>query len=218
METIPTAEDIKGRRVVRFSAGHLAEHTNWTGVLVGYNTLYDTVHVYVDAPGNSESGSKITYSRKDVEWFDPKAAEEVAGETVQYRETTITVAGVAHVVRTERTGTVKQLEAAHTKAVKATIVDARRANLPTFIAAAEAAELKAKKSPGSWLLKEAAKDARNIVRRAERGTCHSHTSPWAASLKPLPKVRFTAEIPSYLVEVAPGHYATEEAAEQLTIC
>ena len=70
MDSAPTIEDITARRTVRFAKGHLAKHTGWTGTLVGYNDLYDTVHVYVDAPGNPESGSKITYSRKDVEFVE----------------------------------------------------------------------------------------------------------------------------------------------------
>jgi hypothetical protein len=40
-----------------------------------------------------------------------------------HRETIITVFGKSQVIRTERTGTVKQLEAAHTKAVRAALVE-----------------------------------------------------------------------------------------------
>jgi hypothetical protein len=41
-----------------------------------------------------------------------------------HRETTITVFGKTQVIRTEHTGTVKQLETAHTKAVRAALVEA----------------------------------------------------------------------------------------------
>lgn len=40
---------------------------------------------------------------------------------MQFRETTITIFGEARVIRTERTGTVRQLESAHTKAVRAAL-------------------------------------------------------------------------------------------------
>jgi hypothetical protein len=35
--------------------------------------------------------------------------------------------------------------------------------------------------------------------------------------KPHPPVRYTETAPEYLVEVEPGHYATDEAAEQLSL-
>jgi hypothetical protein len=203
VKTIPTAEDIKARRTVRFAAGHLAEHTSWTGTVAGYNALYDTVHVYVNAPGNPESGSKITYSRKDVEW----AAH------VEHRETTIRVAGVERVIRTEVGGkirTVKQLEVAHTRSVKGAVIEMRRANSDVYrrtLATMEAASW----SPARDRDIEAMK---LIIRRAERGTITSHGTP-GVSTAPFPKVRYTTEIPEYLTEVAPGHYATAEAAEGL---
>lgn len=138
-----------------------------------------------------------------------------------FRETTIRVAGVERVIRTERVDkvrTVKQLEAAHTKAVKAVVIEMRRANLPAFKVSADKAEVEAKKSRGSWLLAEDAKRARNIVRRAERGTLPSYgTCDVATMKKPFPKVKFTDEVPAYLTEVEPGHYATEEVAEELTL-
>jgi hypothetical protein len=205
MKAIPTAEDIKARRTVRFAAGHLAGHTDWTGVVVGYNDLYDTVHVYVDAPGNSESGSKITYSRKDVEWFEPAP--------VEHRETTVRVAGVERVIRTEVGGkirTVKQLESAHTKSVKAAVIEMRRTNLDAYrltLATLEAA-------PWSPARDRDIEATKRIIRRAERGTITSHGTP-GVSTAPFPKVRYTTEIPEYLTEVAPGHYATAEAAEGL---
>ncbi|AKZ59215.1 hypothetical protein SAM23877_6170 [Streptomyces ambofaciens ATCC 23877] len=194
---------------------------------------YGTTWVF----GQPECGKPATHFRKTAddsgasgwiiymceehagEGFEVIADEEPA-EAVEHRETTVTVAGVDRVIRTEvggRVRTVKQLEAAHTKAVKAALVEMRKANLAGFQEAANAAEVSAKKNPGSWFTQEDAKRARNIARRAERGTLYSHTSPWASDLKPFPPVKFTDEVPAYLVEIEPGHYATEEAAESLTL-
>lgn len=200
MQTIPTAEDIRARRTVRFAAGHLAAHTDWTGTLVGYNDLYDTVHVYVDAPGNSESGSKITYSRAAVEWAE--------STDVEHRETTLRVAGVERIIRTEIGGklrTVKQLEAAHTKAVKAALTEMRKAGAETLRKRAAAVG-----EGGSDCISQQA-------RRWERGTFPSYgTYDVSAARKPFPAPRFTGEAPAYLVEIEPGHYATADVAKQLT--
>lgn len=148
------------------------------------------------------------------------AAGEPA-EVVEYRETVLTVAGVERIVRTEMGGkvrTVKQLEAAHTKTVKAALVEMRRANLPALEVAAKDAERLAADPHAGWAVKDAAKRARNIARRAERGTLHSHgTYDVATMRKPHPPVRYTETVPEYLVEVEPGHYATHEAAEQLSL-
>ncbi|MFB7114097.1 hypothetical protein [Streptomyces sp. NPDC056291] len=135
---------------------------------------------------------------------------------VESRETTIRVAGVERVIRTEVGGkvrTVKQLEAAHTKAVKAALVEMRRANLANLHR--KAAELKAAR----WypLRDLDVKEVNNSIRRAERGTFPTHGTP-GASTAPFPKVKFTDEVPAYLVEIEPGHYATDEAAEQLSFC
>ncbi|MGV9546795.1 hypothetical protein [Streptomyces ardesiacus] len=146
--------------------------------------------------------------------------DEEPAEAAPFRETVLRVADEERTVRTElgdRVRTVKQLEAAHTKAVKAALVEMRRANLPAFEAAAKSAEDEALKSRGAWWVQEAAKRARNIARRAERGTTFGCTSAWASALKPLPKIRYTEEVPAYLVEIEPDHYATPEAAEQLAL-
>ncbi|MEU0860668.1 hypothetical protein ABZ352_35680 [Streptomyces griseofuscus] len=129
------------------------------------------------------------------------------------RETTITVAGVERVVRTEmasKVRTVKQLEAAHTKAVKATITEMRRANLGAY----KSTLAKLEAEPWSPARDRDIEATKRIVRRAERGTLSAHGTP-GVSTAPFPKVKFTEEVPPYLVEVAPGHYATEEAAETL---
>lgn len=139
-----------------------------------------------------------------------------------FRETTIRVNRVERTIRTELGGkirTVKQLEAAHTKNVKAAIIEMRRENVPAYRAAVEDALVAAESKRGDWFAGQALKDAHAILRRAERGTVIGHGATYdvAAARRPWPKVRYTEEIPSYLVEVEPGHYATEEAAEQLTL-
>ncbi|MFE5723529.1 hypothetical protein [Streptomyces erythrochromogenes] len=140
--------------------------------------------------------------------------------TDQFRETTVRVAGVDHRVRTEAGGrvrTVAQLESAHTKAVKAKILELRRANLPAYRAAVVAAEAASQRVGKRWLEEQDAVRARALLRRAERGTFVSHASPWAAALRPTPKFRFTGEVPAYLVEIEANHYATSDAAQQLTL-
>ncbi|WP_406161078.1 hypothetical protein [Streptomyces canus] len=213
MQTIPTAEDIKARRMVRFTAGHLAKYEGWTGTLVGYNDLYDTVHVYVDAPGNPESGSKISYGRKDVEFCDERDRTSVverrevpAPAPSEHRETRLTVAGVERVIRTEIGGkirTVKQLEAGHTKTVKAALVEMRKVGAPTLRAKARAVG-----DGGTGAFSK-------LAARWERGVFVSHGTP-GVSTAPFPKVRYTTEIPGYLFEIDPGHWVTEGAAELLT--
>ncbi|GGY89037.1 hypothetical protein GCM10010327_19750 [Streptomyces nitrosporeus] len=198
-----------------------------------YLTHYGTtdLHIAADRAGVSAvklSGEAIHAYREVQRTAEPAPAEKLAEElevaeelTVGYRETLVRVADAECVIRTEVGGkirTSKQLETAHTNAVKAALIEMRRANLTAFKAAAEAAEEKSERVGRRWLEEKDAKRARAIVRRAERGTFHSHISPWATDLKPFPKVRFTDKVPVYLVEVAPGHYATAEAAEQLTLC
>jgi hypothetical protein len=57
----------------------------------------------------------------------------------------------------------------------------------------------------------------SLARRWERGTFVSHgTYDVAAMRKPHPPVKYTETVPGHLVEVEPGHYATAEAAEQLS--
>lgn len=112
--------------------------------------------------------------------------------SADHRETLLRFAGVEHVVRTETGGkirTVKQLEAAHTKAVKAAVINLRIETAPN--------------SMPREMAEEMAKRATQLPR------CN-----WDAAVRPLRAVR-TEDPTSYLVEVAPGHYATEDAAETL---
>ncbi|MDX2575947.1 hypothetical protein PV332_10690 [Streptomyces scabiei] len=136
-----------------------------------------------------------------------------------FRETTIRIAGVDRVIRTEIGGkvrTVKQLEAAHTKAVRVAIIEMRRENLPNLKAAAATAELAAKESPYSSLALANAKATKGFVRQAERGTLPSYgTYDVATMKKPFPKARYTGEIPEYLTEIEPGHYVTPDVVSEI---
>ncbi|PKA37945.1 hypothetical protein [Streptomyces sp. SM8] len=134
---------------------------------------------------------------------------------MQFRETILRSQGVEHVVRTEGTGTVKQLEAAHTKAVKATLLELKRETLPALRKAAEDAAAKAGHQTFG-VEYHRAEALRVAVRRAEKGTITKFgTYDVATMRKPWPKVRFTTEVPEYLTEVEPGHWATPEVADEM---
>lgn len=121
-----------------------------------------------------------------------------------YRETTIRVAGVERVIRTDGQRTVKLLEAAHTKAVKAALIEMRK------VGAASLRERAAKVGDGGK------GEYSKLANRWEGGVFASHgTYEVAAMRKPFPKARFTDETPAYLVEIAPGEFATAEAAESM---
>ncbi|WP_326812144.1 hypothetical protein [Streptomyces scopuliridis] len=131
-----------------------------------------------------------------------------------FRETTITVAGVAHVIRTERIGTmrtIKHLEAAHTKAVRAAVIDLRRANADNMEAVAEAKVSKLGGLPTRDLI---IREARTRANQARRGTLPTYGA-YDDARKGFPKAPSGKPVPSYLVEIAPGHYATAEAARSL---
>jgi hypothetical protein len=110
-----------------------------------------------------------------------------------FRETTIRVAGVDRVIRTELSGkirNVKQLEAAHTKDVKAAIIDMR-------IAA----------SPDSM--------PREMADRLARRATQFPACNYVAARKGFPKATSTSDVPEYLVKVGEDEYATTEAAESM---
>ncbi|MFD5160991.1 hypothetical protein ACFWMJ_23430 [Streptomyces hawaiiensis] len=121
-----------------------------------------------------------------------KAEEATKAVEVEHRETTVTVAGVERVIRTEMGGrvrTVKQLETAHTKAVKAAVIEMRIAAAPDSM-------------PYEM--------AHGMATRATKfPVCN-----WDAAVRPLRALR-TEDPTAYLVEVEPGHWATEDAAEML---
>ncbi|WP_369147106.1 hypothetical protein [Streptomyces sp. R44] len=185
--------------------------------LAGMSTVRlsgEAISAYCEMERATEAAAVV--QEQPAEELKPVAVDA----STESRSTTLRVGDVERVIRTVMAGrvnTTKRLETSHTAAVKAALVEMRRANLDTYERAATAAEAVAARVGCGWMNKEEAKRARGIVRRAERGTLHSHTSPWASNLKPLPKVRFTDEIPAYLVEVESGHYATAEAAEQLAL-
>lgn len=177
----------------------------------------EAIHAYREFQRATEAVAEETSKEESAKEMKSAAVDV----PVESRSTTLRVGNVERVVRTVmegRVNTTKRLETAHTAAVKASIVEMRTANVPAYESIARAAELKATKNPGDPWAKVDAKRARNVARRAERGTTSLHTSTWAADLKPFPKVRFTDEIPAGLVEIEPGHYATHEAAEQLSFC
>ena len=125
-----------------------------------------------------------------------------------FRETTVTVTGTTRTIRTERIGTVKQLEAAHTKAVKAALVEMRKAAIPA---------LRERRDPALGPLIRLAWFAEQVA-QWEKGTFAPTPGTYsvAAMRKPWPKPT-RRPVPEYLVEVAPGEFATREAAEAMGV-
>ncbi|WP_406324016.1 hypothetical protein [Streptomyces niveus] len=120
-----------------------------------------------------------------------------------FRETTLRIMGVETVVRTERTGTVKQLEAAHMKAVKAALVELRRPHVPALRARAR------KVGEGRTGA------ISTLATMWERGTFPSHGTDGAMRTS-FPKVSSKpTAVPAYMIEVAPGEYATPDAARDM---
>lgn len=107
-----------------------------------------------------------------------------------FRETTIRVDGVEQTIRTERTSTVKRLEADHTRAVKAALV-ARRTEVLSDIF-----------------------DPDKAAKMAKAATAFPACN-WVDARMGFPKAPTGKPVPDYLVEIAPGHYATAEAAESM---
>lgn len=142
-----------------------------------------------------------------------------------FRETMIRVHGVERVIRTERAGkvrTVKQLEAAQLAAVKAalvemdrTVAEKRHADQLATLHAAEWEDLQGLPGSGQRSRDNAITQAN--IRHMQRKPLklHGATSAYADARKGWPKVTFTAQVPDYFVEVAPGEYATAEAAESM---
>jgi hypothetical protein len=144
-----------------------------------------------------------------------------------FRETMIRVSGVEQTIRTERGGKIRtpaQLESAHMKAVKAAILAARQSKLDAQyadrLADAEKPQQDAEGLPGSG-----ERTRQNLVTQAK---IWRHTHGTAAPVKSVainyvdvrkgfPKVAFKSEVPDYFVEVAPGHYATAEAAKSMGV-
>ncbi|MFF5655229.1 hypothetical protein [[Kitasatospora] papulosa] len=103
-----------------------------------------------------------------------------------FRETTLTVYGVTQTVRTERTGrvrTVKQLDTAHTKAVRTALTELHEAGKGDALAAAEKAAKKAEAAAynhGSGPLLVRAQEARAHVKHLQN---RKFTAPSFPDLK-----------------------------------
>jgi hypothetical protein len=140
-----------------------------------------------------------------------------------FRETTVRVYGLERVVRTEGQRTVKQLEAAHTKAVKAALEEMHTTELDR-IGAEDMASLERKrwKDREGWA-GSGARAKENAISQAkeshEKRRLRKFNFPkcnWVDARKGWPKVSSTTAVPDYLDEIAPGEYATREAAETMT--
>lgn len=148
--------------------------------------------------------------------------------SADFRETVLTLIGVRHIVRTERgNGTVAQLDAKHTKAVKAfletdhrRIIDAGHADRVAHLKAAGYPDPEGWGDNGKGLgesirardiAQEEARYAKSpkLGRRYRFPQCN-----WDATRRPLRALPTTDPL-TYLTEVEPGHYATAEAAEGL---
>ncbi|WP_327415423.1 hypothetical protein [Streptomyces sp. NBC_01233] len=116
---------------------------------------------------------------------------------MDYRETTVTVYGTRRTVRTERTGTVRQMETAHTRAVRATLEELHATGKAGALAAAKrtarAADAKARNHhSGPDLI--AAQDAHRAVKRIEKRKFEAPTFPnFKAMTRPHPPVKFDLE-------------------------
>lgn len=114
---------------------------------------------------------------------------------MDYRETTVTVYGTTRSVRTERTGTVRQLETAHTRAVRTTAEELRAAGKPAALAAAKTAARAADAAAyrhHSGTAAVAAHNAHERVARIEKKrTFEALAFPdMAARRRPHPPVKF----------------------------
>ncbi|MFE4329652.1 hypothetical protein ACFRQM_09370 [Streptomyces sp. NPDC056831] len=97
-----------------------------------------------------------------------------------HRETTVTVYGTTRTIRTERTGTARQLETRHTRAVKAALKELHEAGKDAALAAAK----KTARAADRAVLKRhcaptviAAQDAHRAVKRIEKRTWTGYTFP-----------------------------------------
>jgi hypothetical protein len=185
--------DAKWAAEREFLAGWYLEHCGTSDLReaadrAGVSTVRlsgEAIHAYRELQRAAEAAPAVDET--------PEVATTSA-PVANFRETALTVAGVERVVRTELGGklrTVKQLEAAHTKSVKETIIKMRVDAAPDTMPH-EMAERLAK-------------------RATQFPACN-----WDAARRPLRPV--TTEDPAtYLVEIAPGHYATHDAAELLDV-
>ncbi|MGW2515037.1 hypothetical protein ACWC0A_37850 [Streptomyces scopuliridis] len=139
-----------------------------------------------------------------------------------FRETKLRIFGVERVIRTERTGSVKQLEAAHTKAVKAVLAEERTVGLDR-----RHADRLDEIESSSWEDKEGWKGSGRHAKanalaladkldKERRAVKHAPVRcNWVDACKGLPKVTYGKPVPDYLIEIAPREYATTEAARSM---
>ncbi|MBV9025219.1 MAG: hypothetical protein JO362_15830 [Streptomycetaceae bacterium] len=110
----------------------------------------------------------------------------------------------------------KKLETDHTKAVKAALEALRVTGLPTALPVAEQAaheaEMTAKNRRSGPLFEEAKRLRRHVRRMRAKNRFAPPECGYIDARKGLPPVRYTNEAPDYLIEIAPGEYATREAA------
>ena len=123
----------------------------------------------------------------------------------EYRETTITIFGKAQVIRTERKTTITVLERAHTRAVRAALVEAyesvsdkQKTELKTRL---EKRIAKLEPKVRGWTVTDEQRAIRDEIYEAQRtlAVIGKHRFRPAKGQyvdgKPLPNVRFTDEIP-----------------------
>jgi hypothetical protein len=146
-----------------------------------------------------------------------------------YRETTIRIHGLERVIRTEQTGTVKQLEAAHTKAVKAAVTELHAQSVPAYAARVrkmdraavivevsnvlpfyDAQKLVARNggAAGAHVLRE------GLVTRYERRKFTVPGTNYTDARKPFPKVKFNIAVTDPLV--AEFHEYITPSSDRLT--
>lgn len=118
--------------------------------------------------------------------------------TMAHRETTVTVYGTTRTIRTEQTGTARQLETAHTRAVKAALTELHDAGKTAALAAAKktaAAADREARTNWSATTAVAAQDARstveNIQKRIRKCAWTGYSFPnLDAMRRPHPPVKF----------------------------
>lgn len=113
---------------------------------------------------------------------------------MDYRETTVTVYGTTRTIRTERTGTARQMETAHTRAVRAALEELHAAGKDKALAAAKrtarAADAAARNHHSGPAV-TAAQHAHRAVARVEKRTFATLAFPsLAAMTRPHPPVKF----------------------------
>ncbi|MEW2066674.1 hypothetical protein [Streptomyces sp. NPDC007346] len=111
-----------------------------------------------------------------------------------HRETTVTVHGTRRTIRTEQTGTVRQMETQHTRAVRAAIEELHAAGKVDALSAAQKgarAAVHAARNHNSGPLVTAAVDASRAVKRIETFKVNVLSFPnLKAMTRPHPAVKF----------------------------